>query len=137
MAVRGGMSLGEERTASSVDKKIGARVRVRRVEIGVSQQRLAELIGVTFQQVQKYESGANRIAAGRLLDIADALETPITTFFEGLRARGAKTLATPEDEISSALAVPGAYDLLRNYASMKPKVRRRMLDLAAVLRDEG
>jgi transcriptional regulator with XRE-family HTH domain len=128
--------LADERTASSVDKKIGARVRVRRVEIGVSQQRLAELIGVTFQQVQKYEGGTNRIAAGRLLDIGHALETPITTFFDGLRPRGAKTSAAPGEEIHSALAVPGAHDLLRNYASMKPKVRRRLLDLADVLKDE-
>jgi transcriptional regulator with XRE-family HTH domain len=128
--------LADERTASSVDKKIGARVRVRRVEIGVSQQRLAELIGVTFQQVQKYENGTNRIAAGRLLDIAYVLETPITTFFEGLRPRGAKTSAAQGDDINAALAVPGAHDLLRSYASMKPKMRRRMLDLAAVLSDE-
>ena len=66
--------MSDERAANAVDKKVGQRVRSRRLEIGMSQERLAELLGVTFQQVQKYEKGVNRIAVGRLLDIATALE---------------------------------------------------------------
>lgn len=75
-----------ERAPNAVDRKIGQRIRVRRAEIGMSQERLAELIGVTFQQVQKYEKGVNRIAASRLFDISLALEMPVSRFFENLVA---------------------------------------------------
>lgn len=73
-----------ERSATANDRRIGARVRARRLEIGMSQERLAELLGVTFQQVQKYEKGVNRIAASRLFDIAAALNLPVGAFYEGL-----------------------------------------------------
>ena len=76
--------MNDERAANAVDRKIGQRVRSRRLEIGMSQERLAELLGVTFQQVQKYEKGVNRIAASRLYDIAAALDMPAARFFEGL-----------------------------------------------------
>lgn len=74
----------EERAANAVDRKIGQKVRSRRLEIGMSQEKLAELIGVTFQQVQKYEKGVNRIAASRLFDISLALDLPVSRFFENL-----------------------------------------------------
>jgi len=85
----------DERGATIVDRKIGQRVRTRRLEIGMSQERLAELLGVTFQQVQKYEKGINRIAASRLLDIANALDKSVASFYEGLGNQG-KTGATDE-----------------------------------------
>ena len=69
------------REANSLDRKIGAKVRERRRDIGMSQEKLAELLGVTFQQVQKYEKGKNRIAASRLWDIARALLLPVARFF--------------------------------------------------------
>lgn len=68
------------REATNLDVQIGARVRACRLEQGVSQERLAEALGVTFQQVQKYEKGVNRIAASRLFDIAKALKLPIRRF---------------------------------------------------------
>ncbi len=77
----------DRRGANDVDKKIGQRVRSRRLEIGMSQERLADIIGVTFQQVQKYEKGVNRIAASRLFDISVALDLPVSRFFENLVVR--------------------------------------------------
>src|SRR5215468_7883439 len=78
------VSMNDERAANAVDRRLGQRVRTRRLEIGMSQERLAEILGVTFQQVQKYEKGVNRIAASRLFDISSALDMPIARFFEGI-----------------------------------------------------
>lgn len=74
------------RSTTKIDTAIGAKVRSRRLEIGMSQERLAELLGITFQQVQKYEKGVNRIAASRLYYIAQALEMPVADFYSGLKA---------------------------------------------------
>lgn len=134
-ATLGSASVSDERSASAVDRKLGERVRARRLEIGMSQERLAELLGVTFQQVQKYEKGINRMAASRLYDMSAALDMPMTRFFEGISAarRGAKV----EMHLEDLFAQPGAADLLRLYASVKnEKVRRRMLDLMRAMADE-
>ena len=71
-------------SANAVDRKLGERVRARRHQLGMNQEKLARLLGVTFQQVQKYETGANRIAASRLFEIAAVLDMPVGRFFEGL-----------------------------------------------------
>src|ERR1043165_6249042 len=70
--------------ASSIDRHVGARIRERRIMLGLSQQQMADMIGVTYQQAHKYERGINRISAGRLYEITRALNVPITSFFEGL-----------------------------------------------------
>ncbi len=70
--------------ARVADRHVGSRIRERRVMLGFSQQQLAELIGVTYQQAHKYEHGLNRISAGRLYEIAQALQVPISWFYEGL-----------------------------------------------------
>ncbi len=70
--------------AQDIDRHVGARMRERRIMLGLTQQQMAELIGVTYQQVYKYEKGINRIAAGRLCTIADALGVDVTFFFEGI-----------------------------------------------------
>ncbi|MBR0660892.1 helix-turn-helix domain-containing protein [Neoroseomonas oryzicola] len=70
--------------ASLVDHHVGARIRERRTTLGLSQQQLARMIGVTYQQAHKYERGLNRISAGRLFEIATVLDVPISYFFEGL-----------------------------------------------------
>ncbi len=80
--------MSDERAANAVDKRLGERVRARRLELGMSQERLAEILGVTFQQVQKYERGVNRIAASRLYDLSAALNIPVSKFFEGLSDHG-------------------------------------------------
>jgi transcriptional regulator with XRE-family HTH domain len=78
--------MNDERAANAIDKKIGQRVRTRRLEIGMSQERLAELLGVTFQQVQKYEKGTNRVSASRLFHVAQVLGVPVQYFYEDLPA---------------------------------------------------
>jgi transcriptional regulator with XRE-family HTH domain len=77
----------------AVDIHVGQRVRLRRLELGMSQQELARLIGITFQQLQKNERGVNRLSASRLYETARVLDVPTTYFFEGIS--GAKTLAIP------------------------------------------
>ena len=72
--------------ANAADKHVGARIRERRTMLGLSQQQLAKMIGVTYQQAHKYERGLNRISAGRLYDIAQVLGVPISWFFEGLKS---------------------------------------------------
>jgi transcriptional regulator with XRE-family HTH domain len=93
-------------------------VRTRRLEIGMSQERLAELLGVTFQQVQKYEKGVNRIAVSRLWDISVALELPVGRFFEGLAT--ARGVAEPRQEfVDDALATPEGSQLMAMFGSIK------------------
>lgn len=122
----------DERTANAVDRHLGLRVRSRRTEIGMSQERLAELLGVTFQQVQKYEKGVNRIAASRLYDISHALDLPIAQFFEGL-ARGKKP-SDAEGVFAQVLATSEGAELVKLFATIKSvKVRRRAIDLLRAL----
>lgn len=131
--------MNDERSANAVDKKIGQRVRARRLEIGMSQERLAELLGVTFQQVQKYEKGVNRIAASRLFDISAALDMSVAKFFEGLSGgagRGA-VAESRKDYVDDALATPEGAQLMALFASIKSvKVRRRVVELVKALTEE-
>ncbi|NWG54186.1 MAG: helix-turn-helix transcriptional regulator [Hydrogenophilaceae bacterium] len=131
--------MNDERTANAVDKRIGQKVRARRLEMNMSQERLAELLGVTFQQVQKYEKGVNRIAASRLFSIAGALDVPVSHFFDGLRA--SQTAGVAEDQGESFLydtiSTPEGLQLVAMFASIKnQKVRRRVLDLVRALTEE-
>ena len=129
----------DERAATSIDRKLGQRVRSRRLEIGMSQERLAELLGVTFQQVQKYEKGVNRIAASRLFDIASALQQPVSRFFEGLsHGRAAGAAEGKQDYIDDALATPEGAQLMSVFASIKSqRVRRKVVDLVRTLAEEA
>lgn len=119
------------RSANPLDVAIGARLRVRRRAAGLSQQKLAERLGVTFQQVQKYERGANRIAGSTLIGIAEALETP-ASYFLGEGASGAIN-----DESIVNIAQRGASDLLRQYVHItSPKIRAAVLQLVRALAEE-
>lgn len=127
--------MNDERSANAIDRKIGQRVRSRRLEIGMSQERLAELLGVTFQQVQKYEKGVNRIAVSRLWDISVALEMPVSRFFEGVSVRG--VAEGRQDYVDDALATPEGAQLMALFATIKsPKVRRKVLELVRTLTEE-
>ena len=129
--------MNDERATNAVDRRLGQRVRTRRLEIGMSQERLAELLGVTFQQVQKYEKGVNRIAASRLYAIAAALEMPVARFYENMPV-GRGVAEDSEDYIHDALATPEGAQLMSLFASIKShKVRRRVLDLVKALADEA
>lgn len=85
--------MNDQRATNAIDEHIGGKVRERRLKMGMSQEQLAELIGVTFQQIQKYEKGVNRVAASRLYAMTGALDVEITYFFDGLPKpkRGAKS----------------------------------------------
>ncbi|MGF1658622.1 MAG: helix-turn-helix domain-containing protein [Rubrimonas sp.] len=120
-----------------VDVHVGKRVRHRRWMVGMTQQQLGERVGIKFQQIQKYETGANRISASRLWDIATALDTPISFFFAGLDADEA-----PVEAVEGATRAPAdflgdreALDLLRSYYAIPETQRRRLFDLAQVLSD--
>lgn len=132
--------MNDERAANAVDRRVGQRVRARRLEIGMSQERLAELLGVTFQQVQKYEKGVNRIAVSRLWDIASALELPVARFFDGAGgAGGARGVAESRQEyVDDALATPEGAQLLSLFASIKsPKLRRKVVELVRTLTEDA
>ncbi len=120
--------------AHPVDVHVGKRIRQRRWLVGMTQQQLAEKVGIKFQQIQKYETGANRVSASRLWDIADALETNVTFFFEGIDT------AQQEDVIEDAvpadiLSDKEALDLVRSYYAIPENQRRRLFELARVLSD--
>jgi transcriptional regulator with XRE-family HTH domain len=78
--------------ANDTDRHVGARIRERRIMLGLSQQQMADLIGVTYQQAHKYERGINRISAGRLYEISQVLGVPVNYFFEGLESQRAPDL---------------------------------------------
>jgi len=131
--------MNDERAANAIDRKIGQRVRTRRLEIGMSQERLAELLGITFQQVQKYEKGVNRIAASRLFDISGALQQPVARFYEGLSGgRAAGVAENRQNYIDDALATPEGTQLMSVFASIRSqRVRRKVLDLVRTLAEEA
>jgi transcriptional regulator with XRE-family HTH domain len=81
------------RSTAAIDDHIGARIRERRVMLGLSQQQLAEMISVTYQQAHKYERGINRVSAGRLFEIARALSAPISYFYECIGQKGPRQIA--------------------------------------------
>jgi transcriptional regulator with XRE-family HTH domain len=119
------------RSANPLDVAIGARLRVRRRAASLSQQKLAERLGVTFQQVQKYERGTNRIAGSTLILIAEALDTP-ASYFLGEGAGG-----PVNDEALVNIAQRGASDLLKQYVSIRsPRLRGALLQLVKALADE-
>ena len=114
-----------------VDVHVGKRVRHRRWMVGMTQQQLAERVGIKFQQIQKYETGMNRVSASRLWDIANVLEVPVSFFFEGLDADQAEVANAPKD----ILADKEALDLVRSYYAIPENQRKRLFDLARVLSD--
>ena len=90
--------------ANAADRHVGARIRERRVMMGLSQQQLAKMIGVTYQQAHKYERGLNRISAGRLFEIGQVLGVPVSWFFEGLAPETATQEASPRQRMCLELA---------------------------------
>ncbi|SDE50783.1 helix-turn-helix domain-containing protein [Limimaricola pyoseonensis] len=116
-----------------VDVHVGKRIRHRRWMNGTTQQQLAEKVGIKFQQIQKYETGMNRVSASRLWDIAHALGVPVSFFFEGMEA--AEPTAKTGDMPGDVMADREALELLRSYYAIPEQQRRRLFDLARVLSD--
>ena len=117
-----------------VDVHVGKRVRHRRWLIGMTQQQLAEQVGIKFQQIQKYETGANRVSASRLWDIADTLDVPVSFFFEGLEEEE-KAAADKSMLPADLMGDKEALDLVRSYYAIPENQRRRLFELARVLSD--
>ena len=118
-----------------VDLHIGQRVRHRRWLLGMTQQQLAQSVGIRFQQIQKYESGANRVSASRLWDLAQALDIPVSFFFEGLANVNGKHEVNGENVEAGVLQNKETMDLIRAYYGLDEGPRRRLLDLAKALSD--
>ncbi len=121
-----------------VDIHVGQRVRSRRWMVGMTQQQLGETVGIKFQQIQKYETGANRVSASRLFDIAAALDTPVDFFFDGIGAATETTQADPAkpggEKVDAALFTDKeALEFLRHYYQLDAEPRRRLFELARAL----
>lgn len=130
-----------KKQANPVDARVGHRVRLRRMLMGMSQERLGELLGLTFQQVQKYEKGVNRIGAGRLFEIATIMGVPIGFFYEDAENALAGAPGFAEDDESGSVMefIASGEGLQLTLAFMRikdPKVRRRLLDLVRSLTEE-
>jgi len=135
------LSTPEPRSPNAVDIHVGARIRMRRKMINISQEHLADALKLTFQQVQKYERGANRVSASKLYEIARTLQVPVSFFFEGL----ADPVTDQNDEAAAAAdrLVTGFLNTAEGLelAAMFPRigrgrVRRQVLDLVRAMADE-
>lgn len=127
-----------KKAPNPIDKHVGSRVRMRRMMVGMSQEKLGESLGITFQQIQKYEKGTNRIGASRLQQISVALGVPVAFFFEGAPAFG------PEQEgfgeaasptfVNDFLATSDGLALTRSFMRISDgKIRRRIVDLVSAI----
>lgn len=115
-----------------VDAHVGKRIRQRRWMVGITQQQLADKVGIKFQQIQKYETGMNRVSASRLWDIAQVLGVEIAFFFEGL-AEGEVEVSAAAFPIDDIFADKEALELVRSYYAIPEAQRRRLFELARVL----
>ena len=130
------------KTPNPVDKHVGSRVRMRRVLVGLSQEKLGDSLGVTFQQVQKYEKGTNRIGASRLQQISKVLGVPVSFFFDdapgeenkadGFADGGSSDYVVDFLSTSEGIALNRAFLRVRD-----PRVRRRIVDLVSALGDSN
>jgi transcriptional regulator with XRE-family HTH domain len=119
----------QKKSPNQVDRHIGSRVRARRLMLGMSQEKLADALGLTFQQVQKYEKGVNRIGASRLLHIAGILDVSIEFFFEGLP--GPRAGGFSDDSLVAEFLTRSESDrLVRGFLKLKDdEARRKVADL--------
>jgi transcriptional regulator with XRE-family HTH domain len=121
--------------ANDIDLHLGKRLRRRRRLLGLTQQQLANAVGIRFQQIQKYECGANRISAARLWQLAEALQAPVSYFYDGLTESAARAEAA-EPRSEGMMARKETMDLIRAYYQLGERPRRRLLDLAKSLNND-
>lgn len=126
---------------TSIDLHVGRRLRRRRRLMGMTQQQLADQVGIRFQQIQKYECGANRITASRLFELSAALSIPVQYFYDGLVTPVAGTGEAPandHDDIGpDILRQKETRELIRAYYNLGERPRRRLLDLAKALQEDA
>ena len=131
-----------KKTPNPIDVHVGSRVRLRRMLVGMSQERLGEMLGLTFQQIQKYEKGANRIGASRLYQISQILGVPVQFFFEDM----ADTAGPTQGSFAEADSAPYVMDFVSSSEGLQlnraftniedPRVRKRLLELIKALGEE-
>ncbi len=132
-----------KKAPNPVDRHVGSRVRMRRILVGMSQEKLGEALGLTFQQVQKYEKGTNRIGASRLQHIARHLGVPVEYFFEGapqieLKQQEGFQEAPDTNYVADFLTTSDGVQLIRAFVRIRDgKVRRRFLELVEAVAGEG
>jgi transcriptional regulator with XRE-family HTH domain len=127
-----------DRGPNPIDRHVGLRIRMRRKELGISQEKLAESIGLTFQQVQKYERAANRVSASKLWEMSRALTANISYFYEGL-GDGAEIPGSnlPRETLQDFLLTPEGMELATVFPKIpKGRVRRKVLDLVRAMAGE-
>lgn len=127
-----------DRAPNPIDRHVGLRIRMRRKELGISQERLAESIGLTFQQVQKYERAANRVSASKLWEMSRALNTTIAYFYEGLSDTPEPVGSNqPRETVQDFLMTPEGLELASSFPRITHgRVRRKILDLVRVMSEE-
>jgi transcriptional regulator with XRE-family HTH domain len=133
-----------KKVPNPIDKHVGSRVRMRRMMLGMSQEKLGDALGLTFQQVQKYEKGTNRIGASRLQQIAHILQVPVSFFFEGaptgatgVSHGGGMNEAPSPAYVSDFLATSDGLSLTKSFMRIKSsKLRRRIVDLVEQIASE-
>ncbi len=136
--------LMSEKSPEPVDVYVGSRLRLRRILVGFSQEKLAEHLGLTFQQIQKYEKGTNRVSASRLYQVANVLSVPVQYFFDGIPGQDAPMKPTdpeaPEShsELTSFLSSSEGLQLNRAFAEISDlKIRRKIVELVKTLSGHG
>lgn len=140
-------AMASRKQPNPIDVHVGSRLKLRRTMMGMTQEKLGDQLGVTFQQVQKYEKGANRIGASRLQEIAEILDVPVSFFFEDARQSAEEfPLAAPSDlgfadskgvafQVSGA-STGEAHALARAFSRIgDARIRRRIIDLVETLAD--
>jgi len=129
------------KTPNPIDKHVGSRVRMRRILLGLSQEKLGAALGLTFQQVQKYEKGTNRIGASRLQEISKTLNIAPSYFFDGAPTGGPMGEAGaegPPSFITDFLDTAEGVQLNKAFARIKnPQVRKRVIDLVSAIADSN
>ena len=132
--------LENKKKPNPVDTHVGSRVRLRRTMLGMSQEKLGESLGITFQQIQKYEKGSNRIGASRLQRMSEVLNVPVAFFFEdapgGIDGKNGFSEPSGPDYVVDFLSSSEGLQLNRAFVRIAdPKVRRRVIDLVRTLAD--
>lgn len=128
----------DKRKPNPVDIHVGSRIRLRRTMLGMSQEKLGDALGITFQQIQKYEKGANRVGASRLQQISSILNTPVSFFFEDAPGEQASASGFEETNATNYVVdfLSSSEGLQLNRAFVKiedPKVRKKLVELAKAL----
>jgi len=134
--------MAEDKKPHPIDVHVGGRVRLRRTMLGMSQDKLADSLGLTFQQIQKYEKGVNRIGASRVFEISRVLGVPIQFFFDDFDVVSGRSYGFAEQGPDDGMAMmellntPEGVQLCKHFSSIKdPKIRKRVLELVKSLSD--